>query len=56
MDVSVWWVLVGASLGLCAGIVLFAALAMASDRDVEVHPNAQDSTPNRDLVASHLDF
>lgn len=41
MDVSIWWVAVGAVVGLCAGIVLFAVLTMASDRDSEVLADAQ---------------
>jgi hypothetical protein len=46
MDVSVWWVAIGAAVGLCAGIVLFAVLTMASDRDVEAFPDAQAPTQN----------
>lgn len=44
MDVSVWWVLVAASLGLCAGMLLFAVLTMASDRDDAILPDAQHPT------------
>lgn len=44
MDVSIWWVVVGASVGLFAGIVLFAVLTMASDREDEALPDAQART------------
>jgi hypothetical protein len=45
MDVDAWWVvMVAASLGLFAGIVLFAVLTMAADRDDDAHPHAQDPT------------
>ena len=33
MDVSVWWVVAAAAIGVCVGIVLFAVLTMAADRD-----------------------
>jgi hypothetical protein len=46
MDVSVWWIAIAASVGLCAGIVLFAVLTMASDHDVEVLPDAQAPMQN----------
>jgi hypothetical protein len=45
VDISLWWIVVAASFGLCAGIVLFAVLTMASDRDVDMHPEAPDPTP-----------
>ena len=45
MVISLWWIVVAASLGLCAGIVLFAVLTMASDRDDEFDRNATDPTP-----------
>jgi hypothetical protein len=47
MDVSVWWVVVAASVGLCIGMFLFAVLTMASDRDVDVFtdPQAPTQTP-----------
>ena len=44
MDVSVWWVLLAAMIGLFAGIGLFAVLTMASDHDAEVFPEAQGPT------------
>ena len=40
MDVSVWWVLIAAMIGLFAGIGLFAILTMASDHDGEGFPEA----------------
>jgi hypothetical protein len=46
VDISLWWIVVAASLGLCAGIVLFALLTIASDREVDMHPNSPDPTPN----------
>lgn len=48
MVVSLWWVAFAASLGLCAGFVLFAVLATASDRDVELPSNAPDPGSARD--------
>ena len=36
MDVSVWWVIGAAFGGLCAGMLLFAVLSMATERDAEV--------------------
>ena len=48
MVISLWWIVVAASLGLCAGIVLFAVLTMASDRDDEFDRNAADPTLARD--------
>lgn len=47
MEVSVWWVLVAASLGVCAGLMLFAVLTIASDRDVTLYPEAQGPTHTR---------
>ena len=44
MDVSVWWVLIAAMIGLFAGVGLFAVLTMASDHDAEVFPDAQRPT------------
>jgi hypothetical protein len=44
MDVSVWWVLVGAAAGLCVGIVLFAVLSMAADHEVEFVTDLQAPT------------
>ena len=35
MDVSVWWIVGAAFLGLCAGMMLFAVLSMAADHEVE---------------------
>ena len=35
MDVSVWWVVGAAFVGLCAGMLLFAVLSMAADREIE---------------------
>jgi predicted secreted protein len=46
MDVSVWWIVIAASVGLCAGIVLFAVLTMASDHDAEVFPDVQAPMQN----------
>ena len=40
MDVSVWWVLIAAMIGLFAGIGLFAVLTMASDHESEVYQEA----------------
>jgi hypothetical protein len=55
MDVSVWWVVVAALLGLYAGVVLFAVLTLASERGVDVPPETQPQTPARDLIPSRLD-
>ena len=44
MDVSVWWVVVAASVGMCVGMGLFAVLTMASDREadgLDAHASAQ---------------
>jgi hypothetical protein len=41
MEVSVWWVLIGASAGLCSGIVLFAVMSMASEREGEYFSDLQ---------------
>lgn len=42
MLVSMWWVVVAASLGLCAGMLLFAVLTIASDREDPALPDAQE--------------
>ena len=47
MDVSVWWVLVGAGAGLCVGIVLFAVLTMASEHEPELEFVSDGSAPTR---------
>jgi hypothetical protein len=44
MDVSIWWVLIGAAGGMCAGMLLFAVLSMASDRDAELVSEPQAPT------------
>ena len=44
MEVSIWWVVAAAALGLCAGLLLFAVLTMAADRNVEAYPEAQGPT------------
>jgi hypothetical protein len=44
MDVSVWWVLAGTAIGLCAGVVLFAVLTMAHDQEAEVWSDVQAPT------------
>ena len=48
MVVSLWWIVVAASLGLCVGIVLFAVLTMATKHDDEFDRSATDPTPARD--------
>ena len=40
MDVSIWWVLIGAAGGMCAGILLFAVLSVAA-RDTELDVDTQ---------------
>jgi len=44
MDVSVWWVVIAAASGLGVGLVLFAVLTMASDRDDDAFPDPQGTT------------
>jgi hypothetical protein len=44
MDVSIWWVWIAATIGVCTGIGLFAVLTMASDRASEGFPEAQTPT------------
>ena len=33
MDVPIWWVWIGATIGVCTGIGLFAVLSMAADHE-----------------------
>jgi hypothetical protein len=44
MDVSIWWVWIGATVGVCAGIGLFAVLSMSADRDGEEFGDAHVPT------------
>lgn len=45
MDVSVWWVVVAVSIGVCIGMGLFAVLTMASDREADAG-HASAHTPS----------
>lgn len=47
MDVSIWWVWIAATIGVCAGIGLFAVLTMASDHraDTFAGGHAPSETP-----------
>jgi hypothetical protein len=47
MDVSVWWVLVGAGAGVCIVIVLFAVMTMAADREPELEFVSDGQAPTR---------
>ena len=41
MDVPLWWVWIGAIIGVCAGLGLFAVLTMAAERDGDEFGKAQ---------------